>query len=140
VGIQNLADKETGKRSYFQYGGVFIPITRTNLRVDRAMATCTDSSDYEPDANLIGPTQLPVSAVVEGTIEGVFRYSTTPATIIENLFTGLTAVPCVFGLTNQTITGSGYFDITNYTQDTPVEDTVRYTCTVRSNGLFTPNC
>lgn len=139
MGIQSLADKTTGKASYFIYGGVIIPITRTNLKIDRALAPCTDTSDYVPDFNIIGPTQLPVSAVVEGTIEGVYRFSTTPSTIVANLFTGLYAVPCVFGLDGNTIVGSGYFDISNFTQDAPVEDIVRYTCTVRSNGLFTPN-
>lgn len=109
------------------------------MRVSRNVATCTDSSDYDPQANLIGPTQIPVSATFEGTVEGCYRRSTTSQAIIADLFTGITAVPCVFGLDSNTLIGSGTFDITDFTQDMPVEDIVRFSCTVRSNGLFVPS-
>lgn len=139
MAITSIPDKATGKQSYFRYGGVQIPIVRVNVRVVRNVATCTDSSDYDLGADLIGPTQIPVSAIFEGTIEGRYRRSTTPSVLIENLFTGITAVPCVFGLDSQTVVGSGTFDITDYTQDQPIEDVVNFSCTVRSNGLFRPN-
>jgi hypothetical protein len=139
MAITSIPDKRTGKQSYFRYGGTTIPIYRVNVRVTRNVATCTDSSDYDEQADLIGPTQIPVSAICEGTIEGRYRQSTTPSTLIENLFTGVTAVPCIFGLDSQTVVGSGTFDITDYTQDMPIEDVVNYSCTVRSNGLFRPN-
>jgi hypothetical protein len=139
MAIASIADKATGKQSYFSYGGVIIPIVRVNVRVTRVVATCTDSSDYDFNADLIGPTQIPVSAICEGTIEGRYRRSTTPSVLVEQLFTGITAVPCVFGLDSQTVIGSGTFDITDYTQDNPIEDIVNFSCTVRSNGLFIPN-
>jgi hypothetical protein len=138
MGITTIPDKRTGKGSYFTYGGTTIPIVRVNVRVTRNVATCTDSSDYDATADLIGPTQIPVSAIFEGTIEGRYRQSTTPSALIAKLFTGITAVPCVFGLDSKTLVGSGTFDITDYTQDMPIEDVVNFSCTVRSNGLFTP--
>jgi hypothetical protein len=139
MAITSIPDKVTGKSSYFIYGGVKIPITRINVRMTRNVATCTDSSDYDTDADLIGPTQIPVSGVCEGTIEGCYRRSSTPQALIANLMTGVTAVPCRFALDSQTLIGSGTFDITDFTLDDPLEDIVRYSCTVRSNGLFTPN-
>lgn len=139
MAIADTADKRTGKESYFIYGGTTIPIVQIDIRVTRNLATCTDSSDYDNKADMIGPTQIPVSAVFEGTIQGRYRHSTTPAALVAKLFTGITAVPCTFGLDSNSLVGTGYFDISDYNQSMPVEDIVNYSCTVRSNGLFIPN-
>lgn len=137
MAIQDSQDKRTGKASYFTYRGVRIPITRINVRVTRVLADCTDSSDYDANADMIGPTQLPVSAQFEGTIEGVFRASITPSTLFGDLFRGVYGVPCVFGTDANSLIGNGFMDIGDYAQDMPINDTIRYSCTVRSNGLFT---
>jgi len=137
MAIQDTQDKSTGKASYFTYRGIRIPIFRINIRVTRTLADCTDSSDYDANADMIGPTQLPVSAQFEGTIEGVFRFSTTPQTLFGDLFRGVYGVPCTFGTNQNSLIGTGFMDIADYTQDMPINDTIRYSCTVRSNGLFT---
>lgn len=139
MAITDIPDKAPGMRSYVVYGGVTLPVTRTNLRVTRNLADCTDSSDYDGDADIIGKTQLPISAVCEGTIEGRYRRSTTPSAVVAGLFTGVIGVPMQFGLDSGTVVGHGYFDISEFSQDMPVEDVVNWTCTVRSNGLFVPN-
>lgn len=139
MAIADIADKRTGKESYFIYDGSMIPFYRINLRVTRTVAVCTDNGDYDAQADMIGPTQIPVSAVCEGTVEGRYRASTTPKALVAQLFTGITAVPCVFGLDSQTVIGSGTFDITDYSQDAPVDDVVNFSCTLRSNGLFRPS-
>src|SRR5271166_4014734 len=127
-----MADRLTGKASYFTYGGVNIPITKMTPKVTRALATSTDSSDYNVTADMIGPTQIPVSTMVEGTIEGRFRRSTIPTAILAYLATSSTQVPCVFGLDlAPTIWGSGLFDISDFSTDVPVEDMVTFTATVR---------
>lgn len=139
MAIADTADKRTGKESYFIYNGTQIPIVQVDVRVTRNLATCTDSSDYDGTADLIGPTQIPVSAVFEGTIQGRYRHSTTPKALIAKLFTGITAVPCTFGLDSNSLVGTGDFDISDYNQSMPVEDVVNFSCTVRSNGLFRPS-
>lgn len=136
MAIQDSQNKRTGKASYFTYRGVRIPITRINIRIVRTLADCTDSYDYDQTADLIGPTQLPVSAQFEGTIEGRFNVAVIPQTIWGDLFTGVYGVPCTFGVDQGTLVGSGFMDISDYTQDMPVNDVVNYSCTVRSNGLF----
>lgn len=139
MAVTTVADKAVGYASYFIYNQTIIPITRVNVHVTRAVADCTDSSDFDTIANIVGKTQIPVSVVFEGTVEGRYRRSTTSQAIIQQLFTGITAVPCVFGLDQNTLVGTGTCDITDYTQDMTVEDVVNFSCTVRSNGLFTPN-
>jgi hypothetical protein len=139
MAITSIPDKITGKAGFIFYNGTQLPIRRFSLRITRNVADCTDSSDYDSVADLIGPTQIPTSAVAEGTIEGCYRRSSTASVIIANLFTGITAVPCTFGIDANTPIGSGTFDITDYQQDAPLGDVVSFTCTVRSNGLFKPN-
>jgi len=136
MAIQDTNDKSTGKASFFTYRGTRIPIFRINIRVTRVLADCTDSSDYDMNADMIGPTQLPVSAQFEGTIEGVFRFSYTPQTLFGDLFQGVYGVPCTFGTNQNSLIGTGFMDISDYQQDMPINDTIRYSCTVRSNGLF----
>lgn len=133
-----MADRLTGKQSYFFLNGFYIPITKASPRTARKLADVTDNGDYDTNTDLLWPTQLPVSAPVEISIEGRFRKSTTPAAIIALLYTGATAVQTRFGLDAQTIYGSGLFDISDFQTDAPVDDTVTFTCTVRSNGRFTP--
>jgi predicted secreted protein len=54
------------------------------------------------------------------------------------LYTGATAVLTRLTMDASTIYGSGLFDISDFQTEMPVDDTVTFTCTVRSNGKFTP--
>jgi hypothetical protein len=139
MAITSIPDKVTGKAGYILYNGTQLPIRRWNARVTRNMADCTDSSDYDSNADMVGRTQIPTSAILEASIEGCYRRSSTAGVIIANLFTGITAVPCVLGIDQNTPFGSGTVDITDYNQDSPLEDVVSFTCNIRSNGLFIPS-
>lgn len=133
-----MPDRFTGKQSYFLINGYTVPITKATPKTTRKLADVTDNGDYDTPSDLLWPTQLPVMAPVEMTIEGRFRKSSTPAAIISLLYTGATAVPTRLGMDASTVYGSGNFDISDFSSDMPVDDVVTFTCTVRSNGKFTP--
>lgn len=134
-----MADRLTGKASYIVYNSNVLSITSYTPTTDRALADTTDNGDYNATADMIFPTQLPVSAKTTIEVEGRFRKSQTPAVLLANLYTGVSAVPVVLGLDAGTLYGHGNFDISNFKTSVPVEDTVTFTCTLQSNGQFTPN-
>ncbi len=133
-----MADRLTGKASYLILNGTTIPFTKVTPKTNRKLADITDNGDYNSNTDLIWMTQLPVTATIELSVEGRFRRSITPTAIISLLYTGQTAVPCRFGLDSALIYGSGNFDVSDFQVDDPVDDTVTFTCTLRSNGIFTP--
>jgi hypothetical protein len=133
-------DRLTGKASYFLYNGFAIPITKATAKGTGKMADATDNGDYDQSTDLLYPTQLKVSAPTEIAIEGRFRKSVIPPNIIAAFYEsnpgGLMAN---FGLDSGTILGHGYFDLTDWQADVPVDDIVTYSATLKSNGKFTPN-
>jgi hypothetical protein len=134
-----VADRLTGKASYLNVNGTPVPITKATPKVNRVCADSTDSGDYQSQPDMIGPTQIPVSTQVVLSVEGRYRFSVTPSTIVALLFTSATLIPCILGLNSGTVWGHGYVDITDFETSVPYEDTVTFTCTLTSNGLWTPN-
>ena len=134
-----MSDRLTGKASYLSFNGVLIGITKTSPKVNRVCQDVTDSGDYNSTADMIGPTQIPVSTQVVLSVEGRYRKSSTPSAIIAQLFTSATQIPCVLGLDSGTIWGHGYVDITDFQTDVPYDDVVTFTCTLTRNGLWTGN-
>lgn len=133
-------DRLTGKASYFTFNGVNIPFTKLTPKVTRKLADSTDSSDYNGTQDMIATTQIPAAYTVEGTMEGRFRLSVIPSTILAGLFTSVTQLPIVIGLNaSPTVWGHGLCDISNFQTDIPVDDIVTWTCDVKSWGVFTPN-
>jgi hypothetical protein len=70
-------------------------------------------------------------------IEGKFNINVTPVSLIQFCFSGTLAVLCVFGIDSGTLFGHGYFDLSDFALDAPVDDTVTWTATIKLNGLFT---
>lgn len=134
-----MADRLTGKASAFSFGGALFAITKATPKITRKLADTTDSGDYNSTNDMIYPTQLPVSAAVELSIEGRYRKSSVPSGIVATLFTGVFAVPVQLALDAGSLFGHGNFDISDFQADIPVEDTVTFTCTMKSAGQFTPN-
>lgn len=133
-----MADRLTGKQMALVWNGFTIPITKVTPKTNRKLADITDNQDYDVNSDLLWPTQLPVMAPVEFAVEGRFRKSITPGAIIQFCYTGATAVRAVLTLDAGQTYGSGLFDLSDFQTDSPVDDTVTFTCTLRSNGKFTP--
>jgi len=132
-------DRITGKSGSFTFNGISIPITKWSARTTKKLADITDNADYNLNTDLMWPTQLPVNAVLDVSVEGRFRLSVTPADLLAPLYTGLTAIPVTLALTTSQIYGHGNFDLSDFSCDLPVDDTVTFTCSLKSNGIFTPN-
>lgn len=134
-----MADRLTGKASYLNLNGTLIAITKATPKVNRVCKDDTDSGDYNSTNDMIGPTQIPVSTQVVLSVEGRYRFSTTPSAIVALLFTSATNIPCVLGLNSGTVWGHGNVDVTDFETDVPYDDVVTFTATLTSNGLWTPN-
>ncbi len=132
------SDRITGKQSYFVINGFTVPITKYTPKTNRKLADITDNGDYDLNTDLMYPTQLPVNAVTECSVEGRYRKSSTPAAIIALLYSGAYAIFTTLGLDAGTLYGTGNFDISDFQIDVPVDDTVTFTCNIKSNGKFTP--
>lgn len=132
-------DRLTGKASYMIINGTQIPITKYNPTITKNLPDITDNSDYDQNTDLIYPTQLPVSAVTELSVEGRFHLNSTPITIMSILYSGIGAIPVVLGLNAGNLFGHGNFDISDFQAVIDVSQAVTFTCTMRSNGKFTPN-
>jgi hypothetical protein len=133
-------DRPSGKASYFTYNQVNIPITKMDATLERKMGDTTDNGDYNATQDLVWTTQIPCTGKVTGTMEGRFRLSITPLSIMAGLFTSLTQIPIVIGINlTPTVWGHGLCDISNFKTSIPVEDVITWTCDFVSWGSFTPN-
>lgn len=131
--------KLSGKASYLVYDGSNIPITKATQKATSKMADTTDNSNYNQETDLIWPEQIKVNAKVELSVEGRYFKSVTPSLAAEFFQSNPGGLPVVLGLDATAVAGHGYFDMTDFTIEDEVEDTVTYSCTLTSNGQFYPN-
>ena len=134
-------DRIAGKSGYFIYQGKVIPFTKYTPKVTRKLGDTTDSADYSQFQDMIGTTQIPCTYTIEGSVEGRFRRSSTPAFLISNSLDSLSQIFFVFGL--NFLTGeslySGRCDLSDFQTDVPVDDIVTFTANIRSWGIIAPN-
>lgn len=128
-----------GKSMFLTVAGTAILITKATPKVATKYADTTDTGDYDAATDLLYPTQKQASASVEIAVEGMFRVDSTPSAVIAKLFDG-TAGPyaVTFGPKTGLSQFSGNYDITDYSQDTPQDDAVKWSATIKSNGKVTP--
>jgi hypothetical protein len=131
-------DRMTGKAMYLTISGTDIPIVKADPGVSPKYGDTTDSDDYDVATDLLYPTQIQVSAPVEIAVEGRFRASKTPSGVIAKMFTGGGPYAVTFGPKTGLAQFTGNYDISDYKQSTPHDDTVTWTATLKSNGKITP--
>lgn len=134
-------DRITGKASYFSLNGTRIPITAIRPKVMRKYVDDTDSGDYISADEVIAPKQKCEAVVVEAHVEGRYRKSSTPSSVIATLFKNPPPVSVVIGLdiVGPVVLGHGLYDITEFETDIPYDDVITYTMDIKSYGRFTPN-
>jgi hypothetical protein len=129
--------KFTGKAAVFQVAGTAIGFTKIGVKTDRKLADSTDSANYDSGSDLIWPEQLPIQSPITFTVELRYNLTTTPANVINTLYTGSAAVAVVVKLNATTTYGHGNFDIESFDANVPYDDVVTGTAQFKSNGLFT---
>jgi predicted secreted protein len=130
-------DRMTGKAMYLTIAGTDIPIVKADPGVSPKYGDTTDSDDYDVATDLLYPTQIQVSAPVEIAVEGRFR-ATKYAAIVSPMFNGGGPYAVTFGPKTGLAQFTGNYDINDYKQSTPHDDTVTWTATLKSNGKITP--
>ena len=133
-------DRTSGKASFWIFNTVQIPITKQDVSYTREMGKTTDSADYNATQDMLAHTQIPIAYQIEGSIEGRFRYSSTPG-LIAFAVTSSSGFPCVLGLNSNTsaVQGHGLVDIFNLKVSVPTEDICTYTADIKSWGSWVPN-
>jgi predicted secreted protein len=129
--------KLSGKASYLTYKGTRLSITKVTPKFTRGMADTTASDNYDVTSDLLWKSQIAVTGSMELSVEGRFDLNSTNSVILADLASGVAAQPVVLGLNATTVFGHGNFDISEFTADEPVDDTVNFTATLMSNGVFT---
>ena len=130
--------KLTGKASYLIWNGSRIYFTKVTPDIDRTCADSTDGADYDSASDMIQPSQIPVKAQMTLQVEMKFDLNSTMAAFVSVAYSSTPAVPCVFGLDSSNIFGHGNFDLTKFSAEDPIDDTVTATATLLQNGKFTP--
>lgn len=134
-----MADKLSGKASYFQFKGTRLTITKYSAKVSRDLVDTTDSDDYDAASDMVYPSQLAVKVGTEVSVEGNFKKSQTPAKLVAELYAGNAAGAAVLGLDAGALLGHGNFDLKDFECEVPITETVTWKGTLVSNGVFTPN-
>lgn len=129
----------TGKAGSFVFNGTTVPFKSLKPKTTREYADNTDSSNYDPTTDLIHKSQQKTTTQTEVTVEGLFDLNTTPTSLIAALYSGADAVPCSFNLSPTRVYGHGNFDLTDFECEAPIDDDVKWTATLKSNGIFTLN-
>lgn len=133
-----MADKLTGKASYWIFNGQQFFITKYSPKVTRTLADTTDSADYNASIDMVQSSQIPVMLTQELAVEGNFHLSQTIQGLLTTVYSGINAVPVVLGLNAGALFGSGAFDVSDFSADVPIIDTCKYTASMKSNGPFIP--
>ena len=108
-----MADRLTGKASYLNFNGTQLPITKTTPKVNRVCKDDTDSGDYVTSPDMIFPTQIPVSTQVVLSVEGRYRFSTTPSAVVACCSLPRRRFPAS-GLNSGTVWGHGNVDLSDF--------------------------
>lgn len=135
--MSQTANKRTGRAAFFSIAGTKIGMTKLSPKTTRKLADVTDSTDYDATSDLIWPAQLAVMAPIELSIEGRYNVVTTPANLINTLYTGAAAVAVILNIDASTIYGHGLFDISDFEASIPDDDVVTFTATFKSHSVFT---
>lgn len=130
--------KLTGKASYLLFNGSRITFTKVTPDVDRTCADSTDGADYDPSSDMIQPSQIPVKVQMTIQVEMKYDLNSTGIAFTANAYSSSGPYPVVFGLDASTVFGHGNFDLTKFSTDDPIDDTVTATATLLQNGVFTP--
>ncbi len=134
-----MAETLTGKASYITVAGTNLYFTKLTPKVTRKLADDTDSGNYNATDDLLYPSQLEVSAPVEIAVEGNYRKSQTPTAIIARLFTASGPYAVTFGVLTGYPHFAGNYDLSDFQIEDPLDDVVKWTATLKSNGRVSPN-
>jgi hypothetical protein len=134
----SAAQKLTGKASYLTFQGTRIYFTKVSPDVDRECADSTDGADYDSSSDMIQPSQIPVKVQMTLQVELKYDLNTTGTAFTQAAYSSGGPYPTVLGLNAGTVMGHGNFDITKFSADVPIDDTVTATATLLQNGVFTP--
>jgi hypothetical protein len=134
-------DRLVGKAMTVSYGGATLHVTQVSPDVKKEHKDATDTGNYNVSQELLNPSQLPVSVAVEMAIEGFYRKSQTPSVLVAKLFDGSSTGPWAFSFTIASGYShfSGNYDISNFKITSVVNDIVKWSATIMSNGAISPN-
>lgn len=118
---------------------VEIPITMWSIRSDKLFQDNTSSENYDKDSSLIHPTQVAVATRTEGMIQGRYRVSRVPPTLVNAIYSGEIVPMIVLAFSPVYEFGRGYFQLRNFEINSPVDGVVDFVAVILSEGVFNVN-
>jgi len=129
----------TFERDDVDLSPIKIPVTSWEVQCRKAFQDTTNSANYDSDSNLVYPTRSPSTIVTEGEIRGRFRLSRIPVTILSSLYSGGAVPKISLYIRPDFMFGTGYFSISNFAIQSPIDDIVGFDCRIVSYGFFDVN-
>ena len=134
-----MAQKGTGKASYFKYNGTKIHINKYTSKATPTLVTLTDSENYDQTTDLVWPVQVVVAMAQELSVEGWFHRDGNTANLTTKLYSGSAGPQAVqLGLDAGNLLGSGNYDISGFEVTAETEGALAYKADFKLNGIFTP--
>lgn len=133
------ANAVTGKGASLTLDGNVVAVTSIKPKTNAEWADATDSSFFVAATNTLYKGQKKGAVQLELAIEGNFDPTTTNAEIFTQIITGQGTHTAVVNSAASTKYADGTFDIIegDANLSVPGATMASFTCTIRSNGLFT---
>lgn len=129
--------RRTGKGQILTFRTIIFYVKKVSPKSDVKMADITDSSNFDATTALVWKAQLKVTGQLTLSVEANYDDNITNSLIVQDLFSGSAAGAVVFKLDSGVVFCHGNFDMSEYEQDTPIDDTVTCSYTLMSNGVPT---
>lgn len=131
------SDSVTGKAGGLLVAGSGLTFTKWTAKPKKQYAKSTDSSNYDAGSGRLCSAQVAGEENLEGTIEGFWSRSQTPALIAR--IKSDTPVAIVLKIDQATTFASFNADLSEFAVDlaVPGAELVPFTCNFMSNGLIT---
>jgi predicted secreted protein len=113
----------------------FVPIRMWSARVSRKHSDVTSSVHFDPESNVVWEAALPCAASMEVRVEGVFRLTVLPATVMAALYDGAAFSRVKLGFDKLNPFCEGVFSVSDFLPVNPIDDVVSFAAVLRSYGV-----
>jgi hypothetical protein len=123
----------------FDANSTRIPITLWDCKIDKHTVDATNSTNYHPGTGMIYGVHAQTSINAEGSIEGRFRLSVIPDTIVASLYSDRATPEITLAFAEFFVFAQGFAIITSFRTSNPIDDTVNFWAAWKSYGVFDVN-
>lgn len=135
-------NRMTGKKGYVRFIDDMnvrtkIPITSWDADMETVFHDVTGSMNYNPSNGIVYSASVPVIRSITADVRGYYWREKTPPHVIAKLFDGSEPFKVELGYSPLDSFVEFFAWVDKFSTSSPIADTVRFTCSLRSNGTIT---